>query len=149
MKRTAIAVFVVGIAALVGGPTFAQENGPIAANIPFGFTVMNKSFPAGSYVLSNANDANPSTVELRSQDGKRHVLFTTEEATPRTEPAKPELVFDKVGDTYFLREVVSVDDAEGGQLTKSHEESRMESKGMKAEQHRIPLVRALEKVVKP
>jgi hypothetical protein len=143
-----IATLVVGIAAAIGAPAFAQVTGPITAQIPFGFTVRDKSFPAGTYVLSNANDQNPNTMELRSKDGRHHILFTTEAATPRREPAKPELVFDKAGNSYFLREVISTDDSEGGTIAKSHEEARLESAGKKVEQHRISLVRAIEKAVK-
>lgn len=150
MQRTIFAVLAAGaLAAVAVPPAFAQGDGQITADVPFAFTVENRSFPAGEYVLANVNQSNPNTMELRSEDGRAHILFNTEGPSQSADPSKAEFVFDKVGDQYFLAAVDSMEGAEGGALAKSREEARLESSGVAVEHHRVPLVRALRKVVRP
>ena len=106
MKKNAlIALMTVAVASLLVASAYAYSEGPIRANIPFSFTVLDKTLPAGEYILTNADDSNPRTMELRSADGRSHVVFETNTAIAKSRPTKAELVFDEVGGRNFLAEV--------------------------------------------
>ncbi len=114
----------------------------IEANIPHSFVVEKTTLPAGKYIIKAAdpNAADPSVMEIRSANGHTAVVFETEGAKPREMPKKTELVFDKVGDTYFLSEVLVSGDDTGARLRKSRMEERLEGKGQTAERPSIAAV---------
>lgn len=113
----------------------------IEANIPHAFVVEKTTLPAGKYTIKVADpNGDLSVMEIRSANGHTAVVFETEGAQPRQAPNKTELVFDKVGDTYFLSEVLVSGDDTGARLKKSHMEERLEGKGQTAERHSIAAV---------
>lgn len=110
----------------------------IEANIPYSFVVEKTTLPAGKYMVRAADEfADPSILEIRSADGRHAVIFETEGTRPKQMPTKTELVFNKVGDTYFLSEVLVDGDNTGNRLPRSRMEERLEGKGMKAETHSV------------
>ena len=106
MKRiSAIALStVVAIAASTG--LSAQQPG-VKADIPFNFTVGEKSMPSGEYIITS-----PGTHILQVQSADHRyvgmVICTGYSAEPAAHPA---LVFDKVGEYYFLHRVLSPQNA--------------------------------------
>jgi hypothetical protein len=113
----------------------------IEANIPHAFVVEKTTLPAGKYTIRAADEfGDPSIMEIRSANGHTAVFFETEGVQPRQAPNKTELVFDKVGDTYFLSEVLVSGDDTGAKLKKSRMEERLEGKGQTAEHHSIAAV---------
>ena len=122
----------------------------IEANIPHSFVVEKTTLPAGKYMIKAADEfGDPSVMEIRSASGHTAVFFETEGVQPRQAPAKTELVFDKVGDTYFLSEVLVAGDDTGGKLPKSRMEERLEGKGLTAERHSVAaLTKPFKKVAK-
>jgi hypothetical protein len=127
-----------------------ESDATVEANIPHSFVVEKTTLPAGKYTISAADPHdNPSVMEIRSADGRTAVFFETDGAIPRQTPAKTELVFDKVGDTYFLSEIFVAGENGGAKLPKSRMEESLEGKGMKAETHSVAaLVKPFKKVAK-
>ena len=116
-----------------------RSDATIRANIPYSFVVNNTTLPAGRYVItvSDPYGSDTSVLEIRSANGKTAVLFDTEPVTdPRPAPLT-ELVFDKIGDTYFLSKVFLKGDGGGNQLLKSKTQRRLEENGSIAESHSI------------
>ncbi len=80
----------------------------LTANIPFAFTIADKTLPAGEYMIRSAGD--PYVLILQ---GERHnaaaLTMTNPEVVVRTEhPAEAtKLVFNRYGTRYFLSEVVN------------------------------------------
>jgi hypothetical protein len=109
----------------------------IEANVPFSFVVGKTTLPAGKYEIKGI-DATPGVLELRA-NGRKTINFETEAAQTRDgEPAtKTELVFDKVGDKYFLSQVWVAGNGSGSQLVKSKMEKRVEGDGTRTERHSI------------
>jgi len=122
----------------------------IEANIPHSFVVEKTTLPAGKYTVKAADAfGDPNVMEIRSASGHTAVYFETEGVQPKQTPAKTELVFDKVGDTYFLSEVFVGGDETGNRLSKSRMEERLEGKGMTAERHSVAaLAKPFKKVAK-
>ena len=106
MKRnTAIALFALstlGAAARVLGQTPAVQ-----ATVPFEFTVGGKLLPADTYTITSSQSG---VIMIRNAD--THFWALTIASHSNQESARgSELVFDKYGDKYFLREVMCPDDA--------------------------------------
>ena len=122
----------------------------IEVNVPHAFVVEKTTLPAGKYTITSAEpNTDLNTMEIRSANGHTAVFFETESVQPEQTPAKTELVFDKVGDTYFLSEVLVAGDATGGKLPKSRMEERLEGKGVTAERHSVAaIMRPFKKVAK-
>jgi hypothetical protein len=117
----------------------AQMVTGVKANIPFAFTVSNTRLPAGDYEISQVSDIGPA-LELRDASDKISVLFLTESTEGLTKLENPELVFDKIGDKSFLKEIRAEDYSY--QLTKSREETELENQGLKSESHRVTCTHA-------
>jgi len=115
-----------------------RSDATIRANIPYSFVVNNTTLPAGKYVIQvlNSNASDLSLLEIRSANGKTTVLFETDPVTVPGFAPRTELVFDKIGDTYFLSKVFLQGD-EGNQLLKSKTQRRLEENGSIAENHSI------------
>ena len=127
-----------------------RSDAAIRANIPYSFVVNNTTLPAGTYVIrvadSDASDL--SILEIRSANGKTAVLFDTQPVTVLGLAPQTALVFDKIGDTYFLSKVFLKNYERGNQLMKSKTQRRLEENGAIAESHSISASAAQAKLSK-
>jgi hypothetical protein len=74
----------------------------LKVDVPFSFTTMGQSFPAGEYNI--AMNANHCVLTLSSQsDTAMHVAFVVRPTDPR--PAPGIVTFDAQGDHYSLRNI--------------------------------------------
>jgi hypothetical protein len=103
----AIALFVAGTF-VVAGQAYAQDHA-LKANVPFNFTVGNRTVPAGTYTISS-DMADPDLVAIRNYAKKVGVMSLGQpgESNPRHDNT---LVFHKYGNQYFLSEIRSADAA--------------------------------------
>jgi hypothetical protein len=130
----------------VGGGIVANaqidSDSRIEANVPFAFVVGKTTLPAGKYEIKGIDDNTPGVLELRSANGRKTIVFETDAARTRDdEPAtKTELVFDKIGDKYFLSQVWAEGNGAGSQLVKSKTEKRLEGDGTRTERHSIAAI---------
>jgi hypothetical protein len=118
-----------------------QSNVTVEANIPFSFVVNDTTLPAGKYTIRTTEDTTLNVLEIRNDDGRVAVLVDTNTVQPNQMPNKSQLVFDKVGDTYFLSQVFVDGDESGNQLIKSRMERRLASNGLKAEKQSVAALR--------
>jgi len=94
------------LAVLLSAAYALAQTKSIHANIPFPFTVEGKAFPAGSYDF--ARNANNQSIEIIGIDKKQSggaLVITRLGVGIHTTPQDAHIVFDKVGDTYFLSEL--------------------------------------------
>jgi hypothetical protein len=91
----------------------------LQANIPYTFAVGNTRLPAGKYTFKVADDKDLNLMEIRSADGRTSVYFETTATVSNEIPEKTELVFDKIGDEYFLSQVWLEGNRSGNQLLES------------------------------
>ena len=129
----------------VGGGVVANaqidSDSRIEANVPFAFVVGKATLPAGKYEIKGIDDNTPGVLELRSANRKTIVFETDAARTRDDEPAtKTELVFDKIGDKYFLAQVWAEGNGAGSQLVKSRTEKRLEGDGTRTERHSIAAI---------
>ena len=121
MKKVTWMVLLVLAGALSAASAFAEDQ-PVIANVPFAFSVGNKVLPAGRYeVTSVGNDRITGGVLIRNVDQPRYaaLTFTAQaEQTPVSSYKRENagLVFVRINDQYFLREIRGSVDAVGLKL---------------------------------
>jgi len=100
MKRmTSIALFAL-VSSITIGIASAQERA-VKANVPFDFTVANQLVPAGTYTISAESYG-----LIKIQNSDSHVAILTTITHDANESKANKLVFDKIGDQYFLSEIL-------------------------------------------
>jgi hypothetical protein len=104
--------------------------GAIEADVPFAFIVGEKTFSAGKYTLKRADDTSPGVLEIQ---GRRTIFFEAETAQANEYPRQTNLVFDKIGDQYFLSEIWASDTKLGYRLPKTSTEKSLEGGDIKTE----------------
>lgn len=114
----------------------------IEANVPFDFVVGDTKLPAGKYQIKTISDFASNVLEIRTVKGNTAVIFDTENAETRDNQIqnKTELVFDKVGDQYFLNQIWVAGSSTGNELIKSRMEKTLTNAGGQSEKHSIVAV---------
>ncbi len=105
--KTKIAVLAALVVLLATAAGFSQMMEKVRANIPFSFVVMGKTLPAGEYDftrigLDNAIMVSPVTAKASS--AVEALVLTRLGQAIHTTPKDSHIVFDKVGNTYYLSE---------------------------------------------
>src|SRR4030095_8731159 len=105
MKKQALKVFSMLSLSVILGVVSAHANpaGPVKANIPFDFTVANKTLPAGAYTVVPMTT--PNVLLIRHEDGRAAAIVITNPMPARQEQGQTKLVFRRYGDQYFLAQV--------------------------------------------
>ena len=109
----------------------------IEADIPHAFVVRDKTLPAGKYTVKVLDDTSLNLFEIRSSNRRTAVTFETENVQAERTPRQTELVFNKIGDQYFLSQIWVSWSNSGVQLEKSKMERKLEASGMNSERHSI------------
>lgn len=114
------------LAALAAGCLHAQQlEMAVKADVPFAFRAGEVALPAGTYVISQQG---PRVILIRSDaDLKGKALVVTQDCQ-RNGQKKPELVFHRYGDNYFLSQVWSIG-ATGSRLPKAAVERELAQAG--------------------
>jgi hypothetical protein len=129
MRNALLLVVMLSLIAIAGRtPAHAQVIYALDAAIPFSFTVRNMTLPAGDYSIKRVNMADPNLLEIQSRDG-HSLLFIVNDVVTGKAPNRPELIFDRVGDQYFLSEIFEVGSPRGVELHKSRAERKLEKEG--------------------
>jgi hypothetical protein len=107
----------------------AQVVDTIVADIPFGFNVSDTTLPAGTYTIRRLDSSDPGIMEITSTDGAEKRIFLVGSAQSSKMPDQSKLIFDRVGDQYFLSEIFEVGSNYGVDLNKSRAERQLEKDG--------------------
>lgn len=140
---------VAGLGAATTATAQIDDDTSIRANIPYAFVVGSTQLPAGKYTIQVADDySDLNLMVIRSDDGRTAVFFETEDAMANGTPRKGELVFNKIGNKYFLSQIFLKGDNSGNQVVESKMEQKDKAGGTTAEKHSVAgeLVRAVKSV---
>lgn len=125
---------IIGLSAVMAANAQIESDATLEVNIPHSFIIRNTTLPAGRYMIKVADDySNLNLLEIRSIKGHKSVVFDTEPVQLPREARHSELMFDKIGDNYFLSRVFLRGDESGNQLEKSRMQRRLEDGGAVAE----------------
>lgn len=123
------AKFVLAVSFLVlGGISAANAQigaGAIKVNIPNAFVLNDRTYPAGEYTIQRTYSTidSPSLLLLQGKD--ETAIFDTI-STESVDPAKStQLVFDKVGDQYFLSKIWVKGEITGNEISRTKSERKL------------------------
>jgi len=110
---------------LVSG-AYAQMETHIIANIPFAFIAGTKTFPAGEYTIDRPSINEPGLILIRGVDNKQALFLNVENVQARKTPEKTELVFNEIGDKYFLSKIWVTGEDSGREIPKPRPDRELE-----------------------
>lgn len=137
MKMLLVFGLLIGIGNVTATAQGLIDDTSIEADVPHAFIVKDKTLPAGKYTVKRLDDTQPNVLDIRSADGRTAVVFEAESVQANQIPSDAALVFDKVGEQYFLSTIWASDSNIGYQLPKTKSEKTLEAGGMQAEHHTI------------
>jgi len=115
---TLVAAFAIAVPAV-----HAQSKIELSANVPFAFSVNGNNLPGGDYEVAQVGDR-ATLIETRDGQNKVLGLYAAMESSKTNET---KLVFDKVGDHYFLREIWTSARSQGMAVPKSKLENEIQA----------------------
>ena len=144
MKKQAY--ILIAMVVLVGSMSVtaqAQTSGrtQLIANIPFDFSVGNKTLTAGEYTVSLVNPASAhAALQLRSKDGSSDVMVQMGSVIGKAQE-NAKLIFNRYGNHYFFAQAWVDGDNTGLQAPKSRAERAAEAEfaGIKAKAEAVAL----------
>lgn len=98
----------------------AQNAGTITVTIPFEFTAVNKTLPAGDYVVRLEDSR--SELKIQKSDGSTAEFVLINPVYGRDPQNHSKLVFHRYGSQYFLAQVWIVGSSSGEELRQSTQE---------------------------
>ena len=113
---TLIVAFVISVPAV-----HAQTSNMLSADVPFAFSIDGKPMPSGQYMV---REVGARATIIETKDGNARVLGLYSYAGENTKQAC-KLVFDKVGDEYFLREIWTSKTSQGLSVPQSKREKEV------------------------
>jgi hypothetical protein len=125
--------------AFASRPALALGDELVQAHIPFAFHIAKTTLPPGDYLIRTSEDMDRDLLEIRKDDGRVNVFFLTLTTESSTKVAKPELVFDQLGQERFLRSIL-IPGGSGNQLTVSAEETQAALAAARAASKTAPTV---------
>jgi hypothetical protein len=86
-------------------PSFAQSHSMVV-NVPFGFTVGQKTYPAGKYVVTACDPSTSSTMyRLSTLSGNNSIAISTGTVQSPNRIHPPSLLFASLGGEYALMQI--------------------------------------------
>ena len=89
---------------LLAGAPAAQAQDKVVATVPFSFMVGKVQLPAGDYTIAEEDGGN--VVKIADDRNHNGSFALTMNGSIDERNVQPELVFDKIGSTYFLSQIV-------------------------------------------
>ena len=121
MKRNVFgALMTLIMAATIAVPAVNAQQTILRCNVPFAFNIGDKQLPAGTYVVREMDRV----TQIQSKDGENSVLGIYNYAGP-SKADETKLVFDKVGDHYFLTQIWTSARDEGLSVPESKQEKEL------------------------
>ena len=120
MKRNLITILSLLVMSLMFNVAGVYAHSYVKADVPFAFNVGTAQLSAGTYEIK-ALSQSPNVIMIRNPETGAATLSIARSEGPRNTESK--LVFDRIGNQYFLTEVWKDSDA-GGMIvpTSKHEE---------------------------
>ena len=121
MKRNVFGALMTLIVAFsIAVPVVQAQQTIMSANVPFAFNIGDKQLPAGAYAVREMDRA----TLIQSKDSENRVLGIYNYAGP-SKADETKLVFDKVGDHYFLAQIWTSVRDEGLLVPESKQEKEL------------------------
>jgi hypothetical protein len=97
-------LMIIALALLVSVP-ITQAQARERANVPFDYSLNQKTMPAGSYEISSVGGSTLAVRNLKTGEASMVIESMRVQASQAVGTPNPKLVFHKYGDQYFLAEI--------------------------------------------
>jgi len=105
-KHSVLTVALAGLLVVLGASQAYALGGPtLKAEIPFEFGAGGAALSPGEYTIQQASGASQHVIHVRAEEGSTSAILVGNSTWRAKTPQRSELVFNKYGDRYFLREV--------------------------------------------
>ena len=111
---------------MAGLIVYAEIEPRVIANIPFAFIVGKQTLPAGDYTIDRPDSNDPNVLLIRNANNRIAIFTNAESVQAKQMPDKSELVFNRIGDKYFLSKVWVTGDDIGCEIPKPRAERELE-----------------------
>jgi hypothetical protein len=105
---------------------FGQSDRQTIIHIPFNFTVGEKSFPSGKYVIERNGNNSDTVWVITNKETDRSAIVVTRSARANDVVEETRLVFNRYDDLYFLSEFWIVGGQNGHEVPASSREKALE-----------------------
>jgi hypothetical protein len=122
MKRNLITILSLVVLSVMFNITSVNAQSYVKANVPFAFNVGQKQLPAGTYEVNVEGTASTMIMIRNIETGESALALAGSEAPRITEN---KLVFDHVGNEYFLSQVWRESDSPGKSIPTSKRERQL------------------------
>jgi len=124
MKLNLIRFTVLAVVALILGSAAFAQTVSLRAVVPFNFVVGDKVYPAGEYAVKTFGNGND-LLSVAGRGTKESVMTLPYTITSGMPAEHSALIFQRVGDAYFLQQVWKAGSPVGLGLHRSHLETRL------------------------
>jgi hypothetical protein len=101
----------------------------VAATIPFTFVAGDRAYPAGDYLFNN----NGVILQITNSEHSVGDMMLSQSCEKVIPPANTKVVFQKMGDYYFLQQIWVAGQSRGRELPKPKAETRLAQNHEKSE----------------
>ena len=120
---------------------FGQSDRQTIIHIPFNFSVGEKSFPSGKYVIERNRNNSDTVWVIRNKDNDKSAIVVTRSARANDVVEETRLVFNRYDDLYFLSEFWTVGTQTGHEIPISKRERSLEKTLAERRQQQIVIDR--------
>jgi hypothetical protein len=114
-----------------------QSDRQTIIHIPFNFSVGEKTFPAGKYVIERTWKTSDSVWVIKRKDNVGKAMLLTRPVRANETQQETRLVFHQYGDLYFLTAFWTAGDATGREIQTSDREKSLDKALAEKRQDRI------------
>ena len=127
MRKQAYTLFATAslVLALAAISVHAQSARLVVADIPFNFTVKNRTLPAGEYTVEPIQIGGAPALRIQSRDGRITAMVQARFNTARESKAEPKLIFNRFGEQYFMAQALGFEGEAIYTLPKSRAEEAL------------------------
>jgi len=137
MNRIAAIALFVAATLTATGTAFAQ-NQAVKATVPFNFSVAGAWLPAGTYTIGSLPQRSSNVIQIGSQE--KHTGALAVGLVDQNDPSKGgQLVFHRIGGSYFLREICYAHSSTKVYLPATKEEKKARQRAMEATEASLPV----------
>jgi hypothetical protein len=127
MKHIQRAIALSGLLVLLTfSSALGQSDRQTIINIPFNFSVGEKAFPAGKYVIERNKKDSDTVWVIRHKNNVGKALFLTRPVRANDTQEETRLVFRRYDDLYFLSEFWTAGDNTGREIQISNREKALD-----------------------
>jgi hypothetical protein len=112
MRKQAYTLFATAslVLAIAVVSVHAQAARLVVANIPFNFTVKDRTLPAGEYTVEPVRIGGSQALRIQSRDGRITVMVPARFSSAKASQAEPKLIFNRFGEQYFMAQVLGFEE---------------------------------------